>query len=489
MFRSVFTRYITVFSLIIGVSFIILMLIFSAMLKNYSIESKEYLMEQSALNTEEVIKFFSDYLMEEKFQEAISRYNDRILASVNDNADFAESFIIVTDKYGKVLIASESYRVAFGNVGLSPKVVESFITKNSQFYVGTLDIYSAPHRNFVKVIYNSHNQIDGLIFVSSETFSENVLSSKMTTLVIAASLWVFLAALLAVYYISRKISEPLKEIANAASSFSVGKMDVRVGVYGKDEVAELSKTFNNMAESLQHLEKQRATFISNISHDLRTPMTSITGFVDGILDGTIPKERQEHYLEIISSESKRLSRLVNTLLEISRIEARDLSVNMKPYNLSEQVRLIILSFEQKISKKNIDVELDIPDEEVYVFADMDAIHQVIYNLCDNAVKFTNTNGLITISLLLDKEKKVFVSIKNTGTGISKEDLPFVFERFYKTDRSRGLDKTGMGIGLFIVKTIVNKHGEEIKVYSEENEYCEFRFSLSVCDPLKKDFSQ
>ena len=485
MFKSVFTRYITVFSLIIGVSFLILMLIFSAMLKNYSIESKQYLMEQSALNTEEVIKFFSDYLVDENFKEAISRYNDRIVASVNKNASFAESYIVVTDKHGKVLLCSEAYKATFGNKGLSQELIDEFVTKNSQFYVGTLDIYDAPHRNFVKVIYDSHNQIDGLIYVSSETFSEYALSSKMTTLVIAASLWVFLAALLAVYYISRKISEPLKEIANAASSFSVGKMDVRVGVSGKDEVAELSRTFNNMAESLQHLEKQRATFISNISHDLRTPMTSITGFVDGILDGTIPKERQEHYLEIISSESKRLSRLVNTLLEISRIEARDLTVNMRPYNLSEQVRLIILSFEQKISNKKIDVEFNVPvDDDIFVFADMDAIHQVIYNLCDNAVKFTNENGLITITLSLEKDRKVYISIKNTGSGIPKEDLPFVFERFYKTDRSRGLDKTGMGIGLFIVKTIINKHGEDIKVSSVENEFCDFTFSLSVCEPNK-----
>ena len=484
MFKSVFTRYITVFSLIIGISFFILMLIFSAMLKNYSIESKQYLMEQSALNTEEVIKFFSDYLVEENFQEAISRYNDRIVASVNENASFAESYIVVTDKYGKVLLCSEAYKATFGSKGLSQELIDEFVLKNSQFYVGTLDIYDVPHRNFVKVIYDSHNQIDGLIFVSSETFSEYALSSKMTTLVIAASLWVFLAALLAVYYISRKISEPLKEIANAASSFSVGKMDIRVSVNGKDEVAELSRTFNNMAESLQHLEKQRATFISNISHDLRTPMTSITGFVDGILDGTIPKERQEHYLEIISSESKRLSRLVNTLLEISRIESRDLTVNMKPYNLSEQVRLIILSFEQKISKKHIDVSFNVSNDDIYVFADMDAIHQVIYNLCDNAVKFTNEKGLITITLTLEKDKKVLVSIKNTGSGIPKEDLPFVFERFYKTDRSRGLDKTGMGIGLFIVKTIINKHGEDIKVSSVENEFCDFTFSLSVCDPFK-----
>lgn len=484
MFKSVFTRYITVFSLIIGISFFILMLIFSAMLKNYSIESKQYLMEQSALNTEEVIKFFSDYLVEENFQEAISRYNDRIVASVNENASFAESYIVVTDKYGKVLLCSEAYKATFGSKGLSQELIDEFVLKNSQFYVGTLDIYDVPHRNFVKVIYDSHNQIDGLIFVSSETFSEYALSSKMTTLVIAASLWVFLAALLAVYYISRKISEPLKEIANAASSFSVGKMDIRVSVNGKDEVAELSRTFNNMAESLQHLEKQRATFISNISHDLRTPMTSITGFVDGILDGTIPKERQEHYLEIISSESKRLSRLVNTLLEISRIESRDLTVNMKPYNLSEQVRLIILSFEQKISKKHIDVSFNVSNDDIYVFADMDAIHQVIYNLCDNAVKFTNEKGLITITLTLEKDKKVLVSIKNTGSGIPKEDLPFVFERFYKTDRSRGLDKTGMGIGLFIVKTIINKHGEDIRVSSVENEFCDFTFSLSVCDPFK-----
>lgn len=485
MFKSVFTRYITVFSLIIGVSFLILMLIFSAMLNNYTLESKQYMMEKAALNTEEVIKILSDYLANENFNEAIIKYNDRILATINENAKYADAFVVVTDKNGNVLISSENYKVLHGLQGISKEIIDSAVAVNNQFTFSTLNIYENPYRNFIRVIYNSHNQIDGIVFVSSETNSENNLSSKMSTLVIAAGLWVFLAALLAVYYISRKISEPLKEIARAATFFSVGKMDVRVSVSGEDEVADLSRTFNNMAESLQHLEKQRATFISNISHDLRTPMTSITGFVDGILDGTIPKERQEHYLEIISSESKRLSRMVNTLLEISRIESRDLSVNMKEYNLSEQVRLIILSFEQKISNKKIDVEFNTnTDDDIFVNADMDAIHQVIYNLCDNAVKFSNENGLITISLFLDKDKKVYVKIRNTGTGISKEDLPFVFERFYKTDRSRGLDKSGMGIGLFIVKTIINKHGEDIRVNSIENEFCEFEFSLMTCDHVK-----
>lgn len=490
MFKSVFTRYITVFSLIIGFSFLLLMLIFSAMLQTYSIESKQFIMQKASQSTEEVIQFFCDYLSEDDFSDAVLRHKDRITISVNNNASFSNSYVVVTDKDGNILTASDDFVSLYNIKALPKEIVKDAMVNDNNFVVSSLGIYKNPYRNYIKIIYDEYNQIEGVIFVSSETFSENILTSKMTTLVIAASLWVFLAALVAVYYISRKISQPLKEIANAASSFSVGKMDVRVSVVGKDEVANLSKTFNNMAISLEHLEKQRTSFIANISHDLRTPMTSITGFVDGILDGTIPKDKQEHYLEIISSESKRLSRLVNSLLEISRIESRDISMTMKPYNLTEQVRQIIISFEQKISAKNIDVVFnEETNGDVFVFADSDTIHQAIYNLCDNAVKFTNENGLITISIIPFKDKKVTVKIRNTGEGISKEDLPFVFERFYKTDRSRGLDKTGMGIGLFIVKTMINKHGEEIHVDSVENEFCEFSFNLPMCDAGKKEFSQ
>ena len=206
-------------------------------------------------------------------------------------------------------------------------------------------------------------------------------------------------------------------------------------------------------------------------------MTVIAGFVDGIRDGTIPPEKQDYYLEIISTEVRRLSRLVNTLLEISRMQSGERKLNITHFNVSEKARQVLLSFEKKIDAKKIEIEFN-NDEDVFVSADTDAVHQVLYNLMDNAVKFTPEKGTISVTIE-KKEKKAHIRIRNTGEGIPPEELPNIFDRFYKSDRSRGLDKTGTGLGLYIAKTNINMHGEKITCKSKQNEYTEFEFSLPL----------
>jgi len=206
-------------------------------------------------------------------------------------------------------------------------------------------------------------------------------------------------------------------------------------------------------------------------------MTTISGFVDGILDGTIPPEDHQRYLQTISAEVHRLSRLVNTLLEISRLESGK-SMKTADFNVTETARQILISLMGKIEAKRLDIEFEGGDEDVYVLADPDAIHQVLYNLIDNAIKFTQEKGTITIAITA-KGKKALVRVRNTGEGIPEEEITHIFERFYKSDRSRGLDKTGTGLGLYIVKTILEKHGEEISVESVVGAYTEFRFGLSL----------
>jgi signal transduction histidine kinase len=271
----------------------------------------------------------------------------------------------------------------------------------------------------------------------------------------------------------------LREISNAAKSFAKGKFDVRVPVHGSDEVAELAETFNNMAESLNNYDSMRNTFMSDVSHDLRSPMTSIAGFIDGILDGVIPPEQHEYYLKVVSNEVHRLSRLVSTLLDLSRIQAGDRKFTMSRFDVCETARLILISFERKIDAKHLEVEFNSQDERMYVNADSDAVYQVIYNLCHNAVKFSNEGGALKISITRIKGKKILVEVYNDGQGIAKEDLQYVFERFYKSDKSRGLDKTGAGLGLFISKTIVEAHNERIWVESEYGKNCSFKFTLTA----------
>ena len=301
----------------------------------------------------------------------------------------------------------------------------------------------------------------------------------MFKIIMGAILWVLLAALIAVYFISERVIAPLREISKAAKSFADGKFDVRVPVRGRDEVAELAETFNNMAESLNNYDGMRNTFMSNVSHDLRSPMTSIAGFIDGILDGVIPPEQHEYYLRVVSNEVHRLSRLVSSLLDLSRIQAGDRKFTMTRFDVCETAKRILISFEQKIDAKHLEVEFELAEERIYVNADSDAIYQVIYNLCHNAVKFSGEGGKLKIAISRLKGKRVLVEVYNDGQGIAKEDLQYVFERFYKGDKSRGLDKSGAGLGLFISKTIIEAHGERIWVESEYGKNCSFKFTLSA----------
>lgn len=227
------------------------------------------------------------------------------------------------------------------------------------------------------------------------------------------------------------------------------------------------------------LESVRRSFIANVSHELKTPMMTIGGFIDGILDGTVPEEKRKQYLEIVSEEIKRLSRLVKSMLSIARIEAGDMKMNPTDFDVNELVCRTVFAFEQKIEEKKLEI-MGLESDEVLVKADNDLVHQVVYNLIDNAVKFVNEGGIISFGFE-QKDGKVFVSVKNTGEGIAQQELPRLFDRFYKTDKSRSLDKTGVGLGLYIVQTIVNQHKGDLIVKSVEGEYTEFTFSLPASD--------
>jgi signal transduction histidine kinase len=217
--------------------------------------------------------------------------------------------------------------------------------------------------------------------------------------------------------------------------------------------------------------------MSDVSHDLRSPMTSISGFIDGIIDGVIPPEKHEYYLRIISDEVKRLSRLVTTLLDLSRIQAGKRKFAMSEFDICEMARQILISFEQKINAKKLDVSFEMDEDRMNVIADRDAIYQVLYNLCDNAVKFSADSGRLSISIRRIKGRKVQIEVFNEGAGVSSEDINYVFERFYKSDKSRGLNKSGAGLGLFISKTIMDAHDQKIWVDSEPGKNCCFSFTL------------
>ena len=272
--------------------------------------------------------------------------------------------------------------------------------------------------------------------------------------------------------------QPIREMVQATRRYAEGDFDIRMNDYGRDdEIGELAASFNAMAESLQQTERQRREFIANISHELKTPMTTIAGYTDGILDGTIPPEREKQYLQIISDESRRLSRMVRRMLDVSQLQAIDPLKSGSHFDICESMRRVLISMEKKITDRDLDVDADIPEEPILVLGDNDMITQVIYNLLENATKFARSGSTLYLGVTTI-DGKARVTVRNLGDTIPAEELPLLFERFHKSDKSRSEDKDGVGLGLYIVKTILEQHKEKINVTSE-NGVTTFTFFLAM----------
>ena len=482
MFKSVFSKYIWTFLLIILVSYLIIISIITSIIGNYSKDLKLEIMETAARSTAVYLENKIENTGARDAEELTETYRedmvDLMIVSAGANNDLT---ILLSDPEGKILVAvGEDVSEITDDTRIHRYMIDMTNNGEHTFRIGKDEgVFSSPHLAYGASVVSESGENFGNVFVCSSSMIMTDLIQSISKAIVLAVLWVMMAALIAVYFITEKITGPLKKISRAAKQFASGKFDTRVEVTGSDEVAELALAFNNMAESLDNYDSMRNTFISNVSHDLRTPMTSISGFVDGILDGVIPPEKYDYYLRIISSEVKRLSRLVSTLLDISKIQAGERKFTMAPFDICEMSRQIVLSFEQKIEERRLSVEFDCDEDNISVIADRDAIYQIMYNLCDNAVKFSTEGGLLRISIHRQKSKKLTVSVYNEGAGIPKDDIPYVFERFYKSDKSRGLNKTGVGLGLYISKTIIDAHSERIWVESESGKSCEFSFTLTT----------
>ena len=486
MRKSLFTRYITVFMLIIFISFSILALVIGSNMTSITVEGKRQDVEYTAENISAMISEIYRPSDAESFkvmigeqEQGISKYIEHLSEITGD----LRVFLFDTD--GNLIKPIQQYEgETFKTAKLSQNVMDELRTDGVSSDYDDMDgSLSAKSLYCAKPVLSPDGTAVGYVFTcASPKVVNNIIGSTVKTL-IHTSLWVFFAALVAVYFLSERIIGPLKHMSRAAKSYATGNFDIRIPVEGNDEVAELAAAFNQMANGLQNLENMRRSFLANVSHDLKTPMTTIAGFIDAILSGAIPPENQTEYLERIKEEVLRLSRLVRQLLDISRIQAGDRKIEPVTFDICEVARQIVLSFEQRIEEKKLDVEFDCEAENINVMADKDAIHQILYNLCDNAVKFSREGGKYRIRIVTE-DKKVLVSVYNEGQGIAKEDLPFVFERFYKSDKSRGLDKTGVGLGLFISKTIIDAHRETITVDSEQGEFCEFTFTLPLVEGKK-----
>ena len=395
--------------LIIVASFTMLAIIVSMMMANYYTKTSD----ENLLNVSNTAKHFLEQRLKAEgssLEEFIHEHQDEAKAYIASVANYNKDVaVFICDGEGKI----KAYdKIAFSDPDFSSKILPADVMKKLEngVFDGSTNLDFLKNKRVVRgVSIKVNGEMVGAVFACSTSETVDVLIRTTVKTIIMTCLWVLFAALVAVYFISDRIIAPLKAMSKAAKSFAAGKMDVRIPVTGRDEVSELAVAFNDMASSLSELENMRSSFLSNVSHDLRTPMTTISGFIDGLLDGTIPKEKHEYYLRVIGDEVRRLSRLVAALLDVSRIQAGERKFVKGAFDICEMARVILISFEQKIEKKKLDVEFETDQENIYVMADRDAIYQILYNICDNAVKFSREGGKYRIRII-EKDKKIFVSV-------------------------------------------------------------------------------
>lgn len=411
------------------------------------------------------------------FEENGGLDTEKLTAELKQLSENIGADITLTDSDGVALVCSEASPCSHTDKKIKEQAMNR-ITESGLSELSSLNGYYEDNY----FIFARKITVDGDTYIILEKLRSNTLAGHMLSLVSAlviSSLIILSAAFAIVYTAAKRLLSPIRELTVAAQRFAEGDFSEKLHVTDENELGYLANSLNEMASSLEQLEETRKSFISNVSHELKTPMTTIGGFVDGILDGTIPESQHKHYMKIVSAEVSRLSRLVRSMLNISKYEAGELKLSTEDFDILPMILQTLTSFEKSIDEKHIDIQIESVDG-FRINADPDLTGQVIYNLIDNAVKFVNMDGIISFSFSEDGDMRS-VSIRNSGDGLKKKEISKVFDRFYKTDESRGIDPGGVGLGLSIVSSIIKLHGGKIVVSSEQNRYTEFTFSLKKAE--------
>ena len=479
---GIFWKYLITMFLIIAIVFTVLgvsLMVFVA--RYWKNEAIDLLSE----NVSRIANVSQEYLLLDeqtgfRSPKVMLRYSLSLVSS-SINAD-----IYICDLDGNVIICKDA-QMDNGTYGTCNehsriKIPQSVITqaeKKQYVHLGEVgDVYDSGYLLVCQPITVKDRTIAVVVGAEPSIATMTPYVNSITKMFLFSAIVAFIVAGVCIYVTTYSLTKPLSMMAKVTKSYAKGDFSTRIDVKGHDELATLALSLNKMAQSLSALEYSRRSFIANVSHELKTPMTTIAGFIDGILDGTISKEEEEKYLKIVSDEVKRLSRLVASMLNLSKIEAGEMSIELKKIDLSGLLFNSLLTFEKLINDKSIEITGLDKMESITVNADEELMHQVLYNLIDNAVKFTPEYGVIDVRMQKDSDS-VTVFIRNSGKGIPKEEISRIFERFYKVDKSRSYDVKSTGLGLYIVKSIVEMHSGKVGADSKEGEYTEFYFSLPL----------
>lgn len=472
MFKSVFTRFFWNNLIIILISLVVLSASFFLLINRY-INDTQY--EENLKAARNIEKMTETLIIKNPDYRNYIIYNNML----DQYSRMVESDITVINSKGEVYSSTNNVRNVPKNY--NDKVLSGKTLKIISDFGGIYD-----KRVLVIGIPMTYlqNTVGGIYFNTKIPDLRGRLNDFVLMFLLACIFSIVVACLIS-YIQSKRITNPIKEINKGVMDIASGNFKKRL-VSTPDEIGQLASSFNFMADSLERLEKMRTSFISDVSHELRTPMTSISGFVGGILDGTVPKEKEKEYLQIVYDESKRLTKLTNDMLEMTKMQSSEYKLDVTSFDINELIRICIIQMENKIDEKNLEIDVDFCEDKLYVLADKDAIKRVILNILDNAVKFSYPNTKIILKCEI-ANKKANISIGNFGSGIKESEIKNIFDRFYKTDKSRSEDKKGAGLGMSLAKNILNLHKQNIWVEcydakeGTDAKFTKFTFTLALSE--------
>lgn len=392
-------------------------------------------------------------------------------------------------QFGKTDSMGENYDQSSITISLSELEIiqNAYSGNNPSFYQSAFPSCFSENTLSLSFIKNLQNPIEFkdltedesiLVFIHSPLNDLYSLTDNLMWVLFVIILLLYLLIWGLVFYLTAHVIDPVKKMQSVADSIKRGDFSQSVSIRQNDEIGQLAESINSMSSELSEIDTIQSDFITNISHDFRSPLTSIKGYVEAILDGTIDKDSQSKYLNIVLDETNRLTKMANNVLDLSKLQSGQIEIHPVPFNLNEMIIRLALGFEKRVDDRQIEMNLDFVQEKLICVADENLIERVVYNLLDNALKFTPQKGKITIETSI-VSKKAFISVKDNGIGISEDSLPHIFERFHKGDKSRGRDRQGAGLGLTIVKQILNAHNENISVSSTVGKGTAFSFSLPL----------
>jgi len=443
--------------------------------------ANEYLVKHEAQQLyRESSLLASDYKIH--FLNASQPLND-IQKELENISEYLNVEIWIIDANGNILLDSSNPRAHYLAEQEQHLKIEQFNISdfgNSFYQIGHYyDNFSEDTLTVFSTMTNNY-KVGGYVLIHKPMSIVQAQSDEIVDIVFLSVAIMFICACIVLLAFTIIVYRPIRDITKGAERYAKGDFSQKIKVKSNDEIGYLANTLNYMGNTLNTMDDEHRKFISNVSHDFRSPLTSIKGYIEAMLDGTIPVEMQEKYLNIILFETERLNKLTQGILDLNNFGTNGISLNITDFDINQMIRTTTMTFEGICNKKGLSFDLVLTEKQLFVKGDMAKIQQVLYNLIDNATKFSNKNSAITIETSIQNEK-VFISVKDSGIGIPSESLKKIWDRFYKTDLSRGKDKTGTGLGLAIVKEIVQAHNENINVISTEGVGTEFIFTLPLSE--------